>query len=344
MMNRNNENRTVTIARQVIAAIAALFLLSLFLSVRGAVAEDLSAFDMDNWNGESVILEDPKYFMGVEDDDIPVISSVGKTNVKIHGVQSKYKLVNYTIPEQLLRADPDFLALMVEAEKYIGYPYVYGASNPDTGFDCSGFVCWVFNQSGVCDVGRVGANGLYSLCSDVSKEDARPGDLVFFEKTMGADVKGITHVGIYVGNDMMIHAGDPVGFADLKSEKWSKRLYGFGRLPLEGGTMTEKKKKRYPADRQKLHALLDRREQELIELQAEVEDLRGLVKQADRTAIHATAELYNVTPEQLAEIMKSMFGDRLVPELPKDVQVAPAEADAPVTLPDGEVMDDDDDV
>ena len=232
MMNRNNENRTVTIARQVIATIAALFLLSLFLSVRGAVAEDLSAFDMDNWNGESVILEDPKYFMGVEDDDIPVISSVGKTNVKIHGVQSKYKLVNYTIPEQLLRADPDFLALMVEAEKYIGYPYVYGASNPDTGFDCSGFVCWVFNNSGVCDVGRMGANGLYSLCSDVSKEDARPGDLVFFEKTMGADVKGITHVGIYVGNDMMIHAGDPVGFADLKSEKWSKRLYGFGRLPL----------------------------------------------------------------------------------------------------------------
>lgn len=108
--------------------------------------------------------------------------------------------------------------------------------------------------------------------------------------------------------------------------------------------MTEKKKKRYPADRQKLHALLGRREQELLELQAEVEDLRGLVKQADRTAIHATAELYNVTPEQLAEIMKSMFGDRLVPELPKDVQVAPAEADAPVTLPDGEVMDDDDDV
>ena len=107
--------------------------------------------------------------------------------------------------------------------------------------------------------------------------------------------------------------------------------------------MTEKKKKRYPADRQKLHALLDRREQELIELQEEVEDLRGLVKQADRTAIHATAELYNVTPEQLAEIMKSMFGDRLVPELPKDVQAAPAEADPPAKLSAEEVMDDDDD-
>ena len=100
--------------------------------------------------------------------------------------------------------------------------------------------------------------------------------------------------------------------------------------------MTEKKKKRYPADRQKLHALLDRREQELIELQAEVEDLRGLVKQADRTAIHAT-------PEQLAEIMRSMFGDRLVPELPKDVQAALADADAPAKLPAEEVMDDDDD-
>lgn len=107
--------------------------------------------------------------------------------------------------------------------------------------------------------------------------------------------------------------------------------------------MTEKKKKRYPADRQKLHALLDRREQELRELQAEVEELRRIVKQADLTAIHTTAELYNVTPEQFAEIMKSMFGDRLVPELPRDVQAAPAEADTPVPLPDEEVMDDDDD-
>ena len=107
--------------------------------------------------------------------------------------------------------------------------------------------------------------------------------------------------------------------------------------------MTEKKKKRYPADRQKLHALLDRREQELLDLQAEVEDLRGLVKQADRTAIHATAELYNVTPEQLAEIMKSMFGDRLVPELPKDLTATPAETDI-AKLSDEEVMDDDDDV
>ena len=148
------------------------------------------------------------------------------------GVKSKHQLVQYTIPETLLRADENFLALMMEAEKYIGYPYVYGGSKPSSGFDCSGFVCWVYRESGVYDTGRVGAKGLYSLCSVIEREEARPGDLVFFEKTMGTDVKGITHVGIYVGNDMMIHAGDPVGFADLKSEKWAKKIYGFGRLPI----------------------------------------------------------------------------------------------------------------
>ena len=135
--------------------------------------------------------------------------------------------------------DESFLALMVEAEKYIGYPYVYGGSKPSTGFDCSGFVCWVFRQSGVYDTGRLGAKGLYSLCTDVSRDEARPGDLVFFTKTMGADVKGITHVGIYVGNDMMLHAGDPVGFADLQSDKWAKKIYAFGRLPVQQGAQAD---------------------------------------------------------------------------------------------------------
>lgn len=243
MMNRNSTNQTISTSKQIIAAILAFILMSVFLPVLSVHAEATesevdfaSTFDMDGWNGEDVILEDPQYFLDIEeepDEAIPVITSAGKSNVKIGGVKSKHKLVSYTIPEQLLEADPNFLALMIEAEKYIGYPYVYGASNPDIGFDCSGFVCWVFNHSGLGDIGRLGANGLYSLCSDVSKDDARPGDLVFFEKTMGADVKGITHVGIYVGSNMMIHAGDPVGFADLKSSKWSKRLYGFGRLPID---------------------------------------------------------------------------------------------------------------
>ena len=128
--------------------------------------------------------------------------------------------------------------LLRKARSAIGTPYVPGGMSPG-GFDCSGFVCWVFRQSGVYDTGRLGAKGLYSLCTDVSRDEARPGDLVFFTKTMGADVKGITHVGIYVGNNMMLHAGDPVGFADLQSDKWAKKIYAFGRLPVQQGAQAD---------------------------------------------------------------------------------------------------------
>ena len=161
------------------------------------------------------------------------VTSVGRENVKLHGVKSKNQLKEYTIPDELLMADSNFAALMMEADKYIGYPYVYGASNPREGFDCSGFVCWVFIHSGVYNTGRRGATGLHTMCEEVDPEDIRPGDLVFFHGTMGPDVKGITHVGIYVGNHMMIHAGDPVGFADLDEEKWQKRIDCYGRLPFE---------------------------------------------------------------------------------------------------------------
>ena len=223
-MNTTHKNETPDMMspKQVIALIIILIILSAFFPVQSAFSETGADLDTAASAAEQNARE-----------TIPVITSVGKTVVKVNGVKSKGTLVKYTIPEQLLAADPVFLALMVEAEKYIGYPYVYGAANPDTGFDCSGFVCWVFNHSGVFKTRRLGANGLYALCTDIPREEARPGDLVFFEKTMGSSVKGITHVGIYVGNDMMIHAGDPVGFADLKSEKWAKKIYGFGRLPIE---------------------------------------------------------------------------------------------------------------
>ena len=236
-MIRTNKTEPIMTAKQVLALILTMILLSAFIPTTSGMAEEYNAADIFNpqeeeeWGDAIIIWDDPIFFM--EEDALPVITSVGKTNVKIRGVKSKYPLVKYTIPEQLLAADPNFLALMIEAEKYIGYPYVYGAANPDTGFDCSGFVCWVFNQSGVFKTKRLGANGLYSLCQDIPREEARPGDLVFFEKTMGTSVKGITHVGIYVGNNMMIHAGDPVGFADLKSEQWAKKIYGFGRLPID---------------------------------------------------------------------------------------------------------------
>ena len=205
-MTHNRENESLPKAKQLLALILAAFILA------GLIPGQFTT-------GEASA-----------DEGVPVITSVGKTNVKINGVKSKGRLVKYTVPEQLL-ADPDFLSLMIEAEKYIGYPYVYGGSKPETSFDCSGFVCWVFNQSSVCRIKRIGAKALYSLCTDIPREEARPGDLVFFEKTRGTNVKGITHVGIYVGNNMMIHAGDPIGFADLKSENWAKKIYGFGRLP-----------------------------------------------------------------------------------------------------------------
>ena len=226
---QNSDAYAMNIARQVIAAALALMLISALIPARG---ETIDPAD-ESWLSDMIILDDPAYFIPEEEAPLPVITSVGKSNVKVNGVKSKYKLVRYTIPEQLLANDENFFRLMIEAEKYIGYPYVYGGSSPKTGFDCSGFVCWVFRQSGVYDTGRKGANGLYSLCTDIPAEEARPGDLVFFEKTMGSDVKGITHVGIYVGNNMMLHAGDPVGFADLKSDKWARKLYGFGRLPID---------------------------------------------------------------------------------------------------------------
>lgn len=235
-MIRMNEKQATFTARQVLAVIIALILISAFLPSQAAVAEDEPFIEIEDieWNeGSFVILDDPIYFMGDEDVEVPVITSSGKTNVTVNGVKSRNKLLKYTIPEMLLRLDPNFLDLMIEAEKYIGYPYVYGGSSPETGFDCSGFVCWVFNQSGVFKTRRLGAQGLYSLCTDIPREEVMPGDLVFFEKTMGANVKGITHVGIYVGNNMMIHAGDPVGFADLKSAQWAKKIYAFGRLPIE---------------------------------------------------------------------------------------------------------------
>lgn len=215
------------------AILILLLLLSNVFFGEYAAAETID--NDDNWYNDLTIMEDPAYFMTEEEeeDPIPVISSVGKKNVKVNGVKSKKKLIQYTVPEELLRADNTFLRIMLEAEKYIGYPYVYGESNPKRGFDCSGFVCWVYIQSGVYNTHRLGANGLHNRCTEVDEDGLRPGDLVFFEGTMGRDVKGITHVGIYVGNHMMIHAGDPVGFADLCSDKWKDKIACYGRLPIE---------------------------------------------------------------------------------------------------------------
>ena len=137
----------------------------------------------------------------------------------------------YDIPQETLDADPSFAALMEEATKYIGYPYVWGGASPETSFDCSGFVSYVFTTSGVCNTGRLGAKGLRSLCRTVPDDQAQPGDVVFFEGTMGEDVAGITHCGIYVGNGMMLHCGNPIGYADLSDAYWQTHFHSFGRVP-----------------------------------------------------------------------------------------------------------------
>lgn len=139
--------------------------------------------------------------------------------------------IPYEIPPSAL-ADPQFAALIREAEKYLGYPYVWGGSKPSTSFDCSGFTCWVLNQSGVASIGRTNARGLYKRSIVVSRAEAKPGDLIFFTGARAAQIgHPVTHVGIYVGNGMMIHcAGNGVEYHTIGSKYYKKNFYAFGRL------------------------------------------------------------------------------------------------------------------
>ena len=133
----------------------------------------------------------------------------------------------YEIPPEALK-DEAFAAMIAEAEKYVGYPYVWGGSSPSTSFDCSGFISWVINHSG-WNVGHQTAQGLYNICTPVSPEQAKPGDLVFFVGTY--DTAGMSHVGLYVGNSVMLHCGDPISYTNLNSSYWQQHFYCYGRLP-----------------------------------------------------------------------------------------------------------------
>ena len=134
--------------------------------------------------------------------------------------------IDYQVPAEAL-TDEEFAAIYKEAQKYVGTPYVWGGSTPETGFDCSGYVCWVYNQNGY-DVGRTTANGLWNKSQHISEAEAKPGDLVFFKGTY--DTPGMSHTGIYLGNGMMVSAGDPIKYANIHSSYWEKHLAGFGRL------------------------------------------------------------------------------------------------------------------
>ena len=133
----------------------------------------------------------------------------------------------YDVPPEALK-DDRFAAMMEEATKYIGYPYVWGGSSPSTSFDCSGYISWVLNHSG-WNVGRQTAQGLYNLCTPVPAAQVKPGDLVFFKGTY--DTPGVSHCGIYVGNSIMLHCGDPISYTNLNSKYWQEHFYSYGRLP-----------------------------------------------------------------------------------------------------------------
>lgn len=135
----------------------------------------------------------------------------------------------YEIPAEALE-DEQFAAMIAEAEKYLGYPYVWGGSSPSTSFDCSGFVCWVLNHCGVgWDVGRLSAKELHGICAGISPGNARPGDLIFFEGTY--ETNGASHVGIYVGNGRMLHCGDPIQYTSIHTNYWQQHFLSYGRLP-----------------------------------------------------------------------------------------------------------------
>ena len=170
------------------------------------------------------VLVDGQYLNPLYFADTGDTSSTGLPDVGAGGGGSYF---DYDIPPEAL-ADEQFAAMIAEAEKYLGYPYVWGGASPSTSFDCSGFVSWVVNHTG-WNFGRLTADGLLGVCTPVSSADARPGDLIFFQGTY--NTSGASHVGIYVGNGMMIHCGDPISYANINTSYWQSHFYTFGRLP-----------------------------------------------------------------------------------------------------------------
>lgn len=136
---------------------------------------------------------------------------------------------DYEIPPEAL-SDERFAAMIAEAEKYLGYPYVWGGSSPSTSFDCSGFVCWVINHSGAGSVGRTTAQGIFNHTTPIAPSEAKPGDIIFFTGTYDSG-SAVSHVGIYVGNGMMIHCGNPISYASVNTPYWQSHFYSYGRLP-----------------------------------------------------------------------------------------------------------------
>ena len=181
-------------------------------------------------------------FDGCEDDEtiysaLEDYLSMAFTGQQKEEIRSLYLYIRYgyTVTDKMIGIpgeafnDETFAQLMSEATKYIGFPYVWGGSSPETSFDCSGFVCWVYTHSGVHNLPRTSAQAIYNKCIPVPKNEVKPGDLVFFTGTYQSS-NPVTHVGIYVGDNQMLHCGDPIGYANLGSSYWIKHFYAYGRL------------------------------------------------------------------------------------------------------------------
>ena len=145
------------------------------------------------------------------------------------GTPGSGEYTDYEIPPEAL-SDERFAAMIAEAEKYLGYPYVWGGSSPSTSFDCSGFVCWVINHSGAGSVGRTTAQGIFNYTTPIAPSEAKPGDIIFFTGTYDSG-SAVSHVGIYAGNGMMIHCGNPISYASVNTPYWQSHFYSYGRLP-----------------------------------------------------------------------------------------------------------------
>ena len=160
------------------------------------------------------------------------ITAENKSNAQRIYLLAKYGQVSpgSGLPPGAAMGDGSYAALIAEAEQFLGYPYVFGGSTPQTSFDCSGFVCWVYTQSSVYNLPRTTATGIYNQCAIVSRDEAKPGDLIFFTKTYVC-TGPVSHVGIYVGDGKMLHCGSPIQYTSIDTNYWREHFYAFGRLP-----------------------------------------------------------------------------------------------------------------
>lgn len=207
-------------------SMAAVVGVPLFFLIKGSVPQTAATFLMV-LAGELLTPEQKEMF------DIYMETKGNKPDVfgddYATGTPGGGEYTDYEIPPEAL-SDERFAAMIAEAEKYLGYPYVWGGSSPSTSFDCSGFVCWVINHSGVGNVGRTTAQGIFNYTTPIAPSEAKPGDIIFFTGTYDSG-SAVSHVGIYVGNGMMIHCGNPISYASVNTPYWQSHFYAYGRLP-----------------------------------------------------------------------------------------------------------------